>query len=85
MDPLSVLDVGAGLDGHDVTQAHAQVVPDDTVHPDLVVRHGLVRQHDTDALLPLLALEQDGVAAEELQLVHLGEGEGEQVERMKQG
>ena len=68
MDPLAVLDVWAALDGHDVPEADAEVVPDDAVHADLVVRDGVVRQHDAHALLPLLALEEDSVAAEQLNI-----------------
>ena len=68
MDPLAVLDVRAALDGHDVPEADPEVVPDDAVHADLVVRDGVVRQHDAHALLPLLALEEDSVAAEQLNI-----------------
>ena len=68
VDPLAVLDVWAALDGHDVPEADAEVVPDDAVHADLVVRDGVVRQHDAHALLPLLALEEDSVAAEQLNI-----------------
>ena len=46
-----------------------------SVHSDLVVCHCVVRQHDADTLLPLLALQQDGVSSEQLEFVHLGHGE----------
>ena len=68
MDPLAVLDVRAALDGHDVPEADAEVVPDHAVHADLVVSDGVIRQHDAHALLPLLALEEDSVAAEQLNI-----------------
>ena len=48
-----------------------EVVPDHPVHADLLIRDGLVGEDDAGRLLALLALEQDGVATEQLQLVHL--------------
>merc|ERR1719410_2402871 len=33
-----------------LSQPHPQVVPHHAVHPDLLVPHGVVRQHDADAL-----------------------------------
>jgi len=48
----------------------AQVVTHNAVHADLLVGAGVVREHDADRLLAALALEDHGVAAEELQLVH---------------
>ena len=68
MDPLAVLDVRAALDGHDVPESDPEVVPDHAVHADLVVSDGVVRQHDAHTLLPLLALEEDSVAAEQLNI-----------------
>ena len=68
VDPLAVLDVGAALDGHDVPETDPEVVPDHAVHADLVVSDGVVRQHDAHTLLPLLALEEDSVAAEQLNI-----------------
>ena len=54
MDPLAVLDVGAALDGHHVAQSDSEVVPHDSVHPDLVVGHGVVGEDNADTLFPLL-------------------------------
>ena len=68
VDPLAVLDVRAALDGHDVPETDPEVVPDHAVHADLVVSDGVVRQHDAHTLLPLLALEEDRVAAEQLNI-----------------
>jgi len=70
VDARAVLDVRALVDGNDVAQANAQVLADDLVDTDLVLLGGLVGQHDADGVLALLALEQDGVAAEQLQLLH---------------
>ena len=75
VNPLAVLHVWAALDGHHVPEPHTEVVPHHAVHPDLLVPHGVVRQHDADALLPLLPLQKDSVAPEQLELVHLGHGE----------
>merc|ERR1719352_223940 len=77
VDPLAILHVRAALDGNDVAESHPQVVPHHPVHPDLVVGHRVVAEDDADALLPLLSLQQACVAAEQLQLIHLGKGEGD--------
>lgn len=75
VDALAVLDVRTGLDRDHVRQVDAQVVTHHSVHADTLVRHGLVGQHDAHRLLLALALQQDRVTAEQLQLVHLGLGQ----------
>ena len=57
--------------GDDVAEADAEVLADDLVHADLALLAELVREDDAHGVLALLALDEDGVAAEELQLVHL--------------
>lgn len=54
----------------DISQTDPQVVADHPVHANLLVGAGVVRQHDTHGLSPLLPLHQHCVSAEELQLVH---------------
>jgi hypothetical protein len=46
MDSLSVLDIRAGGDGHDVAHAHAQVIANHLVHPDFLVRAVIIAQND---------------------------------------
>ena len=77
VNSLSVFDVRAFGHGNDVAQTNPEVVSDDAVHADLLVGNGVVTENDADCLLPLLAFEQDGVAAEEPELVHLGLREGD--------
>jgi hypothetical protein len=45
------------------------------VHADVVVVAGVVAEDDAHGLLAALALDADGVAAEELELLHLRAGE----------
>ncbi len=61
---------------HQVAQAHLEVAAHHAVHADLVVVHALVGQHNAHGLAALLALEQHRVAAEQLQLLHLGQAHG---------
>merc|ERR1719440_2620001 len=72
---LAVLDIGALVDGDDVAEAHLEVLADALVHPDLARLARVVREHDAHRVLAALALEQHRVAAEELELLHGGEGE----------
>ena len=72
VDALAVRDVAAGRDGHNVGETDAEVLANDLVHLDVGIVAVLVRQHDADGVAALLALDEDGVAAEELELLHLG-------------
>mmetsp|Transcript_37429 Transcript_37429/g.76302 ORF Transcript_37429/g.76302 Transcript_37429/m.76302 type:complete len:501 (-) Transcript_37429:109-1611(-) len=76
VDPLPVRHVPAGGDCHDVREADAQVLAHHLVHAHVGVVAALVSEDDADGVAPLLALEEDGVAAEELELLHLGGAEG---------
>mmetsp|Transcript_28442 Transcript_28442/g.80059 ORF Transcript_28442/g.80059 Transcript_28442/m.80059 type:complete len:454 (-) Transcript_28442:148-1509(-) len=69
---LSVRHVPAGGDGHDIRQAHAEVLAHDLVHSDAGAVAGLIGQHDADGVAALLSLDEHGVSAEELELLHLG-------------
>ncbi len=77
VNSLAILDVRAFCHGDDVAQTNPEVISDNAVHADLLVGHRVVAEHDADGLLSLLAFEQDGVAAEEPELVHLGLREGD--------
>ena len=72
VDPLAVLDVRTFRDRDDVAETNSEVVSDDAVHPDLLAGDGVVAEDDADGLLPLLALQQDRVASEQAEFVHLG-------------
>lgn len=56
----------------DVTQADPQIVADHPVHANFFVRTGVIRQHNTHSLAPLLSFHQHCVSTEELQLIHFG-------------
>lgn len=77
MNPLSIFNLRARLHRDNVTETHSQVVPDNSVHENLLVRAVSIGENDANGLLTTLALEQDCVAAEELQLVHLRLGQGD--------
>ena len=56
VDPLAVLDVGAGGQGDDVAESDPEVVSHDAVHADLLVGCGVIAKDNAGSLLPLLAL-----------------------------
>ena len=70
VDPLAVLDIGAGSYRNDIAQSDSQVVADHSIHANLFIRDRIVGQHNADSLLPLLAFENDSITFEQLELVH---------------
>lgn len=64
------------MDGNHVTVLDSQVVTNNSVDASATVIELLVSEDDEDGVLSLLASNQDGVAAEELELIHGGLGEG---------
>jgi hypothetical protein len=50
--------LGTNLDGDDVSKPDPEVVPNHSVHPYLLVRDGVIRQHNANALLAFLALNK---------------------------
>lgn len=66
MHALAVRHVAARVHRHDVAEADTEVLAHDLVHAHVRVLAGLIREDDTDRLVALLALDDDGVAAEEL-------------------
>jgi hypothetical protein len=64
------------VDGDHVTVLDSQVVTNNSVDASATVIELLVSEDDENGVLSLLASNQDGVAAEELELVHGGLGEG---------
>lgn len=65
------------MNGDDVAVLDAKVVSDDTVETNTAVIEIIIRQHDQDGILALLALDEDGVTSEELQGIHSVVGEGD--------
>ena len=72
-----VFDVRAWVDGDNIAVLHPQVVANNSVYPRGAVIEVVICQHDENCVLALLALDQDGVATEELQRLHGVVGEGD--------
>ena len=64
------------MDGNHVTVLDSQVVTNNSVDASATVIELLISEDDEDGVLSLLASNQDGVATEELELIHGGLGEG---------
>merc|ERR1719516_762312 len=43
VNPLAILDIRTALDGNNISKSDSEIVPDNAVHPDLVVSDGVVR------------------------------------------
>lgn len=67
-----VFDVWTGVDGDHIAVLDAEVVANDAVDPGAAVVEALVGQYDENCVLSLLAANEDGVASEELEVVHGG-------------
>jgi hypothetical protein len=65
-----VFDVRARVDGDNIAVLDTQVVANNTVYPRRAVVEVVVGEHDENGVLPLLALDEDGVATEELERLH---------------
>ncbi len=66
----NIFDVRAGMDRHNIAVLDPQVVAHNSVETRAALVKLIVREDDKDRVLPLLAADQDGIAAEELQRVH---------------
>lgn len=58
------------MDGDDIAVLDAQIVPHNAVYAGGAVIQVVVSKHDEDRVLPLLALDQHCVAAEQLERLH---------------
>jgi hypothetical protein len=65
-----IFDVRAGVDGDNITVLDPQVVANDSVYPRRAIVEIVVCEHNQDCILALLALDQYGVTAEELERLH---------------
>lgn len=54
------------MNGDDITMLDAQIVPDHTVHPGTSIVQVIISKHDENCVFSLLALDQDGIASEQL-------------------
>jgi hypothetical protein len=70
MKSTYVFDVGARVDGDNITVLDTQVVANDTVYPRGAIIEIVVGKHDEDCVLPLLALDEDCVTTEQLERLH---------------
>jgi hypothetical protein len=71
-----IFDIGTRVDGDHVTVLDSEVVANNSVDASAAVIELIVGENDENGILSLLASNQDGVASEELELVHGGLGEG---------
>ena len=60
-----------------VGKTHAQVLAYRLIHPYRGIVAGFIGQYDTDGITSFLTLDEDGIATEEAQFLHLGRGEGD--------
>lgn len=58
------------MDGDDVTVLDSEVVADHTVKARAAIIKIVIRQHNEDSVLSLLATDENGVAAEQLKGLH---------------
>lgn len=65
-----IFDVRARVDGDDIAMLHAEVVANDAVQASAAVIQVIIGENDQDGVLPLLAADEDGVTAEQLESVH---------------
>ena len=65
-----VFDVRARVDGNDIAVLDAQIVPNNSVYPRRPVIKVVVSEDDKNSVLALLALDQNGIATEELERLH---------------
>ena len=65
-----VFDVRARVDGDNIAVLDTQVVANNTVYPRRAVVEVVVGEYDENGILPLLALDEDSVATEELESLH---------------
>lgn len=54
------------MNGDNIAMLDPQIVPDHTVHPGTSIVQIIIRKHDENCVFPFLALDQDGIASEEL-------------------
>lgn len=71
-----IFDVGARVDGDHVAVLDTEVVSDDTVDASAAVIEIIIRQDNQNRVLALLALDKDGITAEELEGLHRVVGKG---------
>lgn len=71
-----IFDIGAWVNGNHVAMLYAEVVADNSVDAGAAVIKLLVGEDNEDGILALLAANQDGITAEELEFVHGSLGQG---------
>lgn len=72
-----VFNVGARVDGDNVTVLDSEVVANDTVDACAAIVEVVVGKNDQDRVLALLALDKDSVTTEELESLHGVVGKGD--------
>ena len=65
------------MDSDDIAMLDAQVVADNPVDAGTSIIKIIVGQHDQNGILALLAADKNGIAAEQLELLHGVVGQGD--------
>jgi hypothetical protein len=65
-----VFDVGTRVDCDNIPVLDPQVVANNTVYPCGAIIKIVIGEYDENGVLPLLALDKDGVTTEELEGLH---------------
>jgi hypothetical protein len=65
------------VNSDNIAMLHPQVVAHDSVYPRRAIVEIVIGKDDQDRILALLALDEDGVAAEQLERLHGVVGEGD--------
>lgn len=71
-----IFDVWAWVDHDDIAMLHLEVMSNDTIDAGATIVEVIVGQHDQHGVSAHLALDEDGVATEELEGLHGIVGEG---------
>lgn len=72
MDFGQIGDVSCGADLYDVTESDSEIFADGLVHAYFAFFELVIDEGDDEGLFSFLALDEDGVALEDLELGHLG-------------
>mgnify|MGYP006877402812 CR=1 FL=1 len=70
MHDTYIFDVWAWMDGDNIAVLDPQVVANNPVYPCGPIIEIVIGKNDEDGVLPLLALDEDCVTAEELESLH---------------
>mmetsp|Transcript_10422 Transcript_10422/g.20217 ORF Transcript_10422/g.20217 Transcript_10422/m.20217 type:complete len:217 (-) Transcript_10422:85-735(-) len=71
VDALAVRNISTSVNGSEISQSQAKVLPDNLVHSDLPFFEVVVSKDDAECVVTLLSPDQNRVTLEQLELFHL--------------